>query len=307
MILIVGKTNAMLYKTTLFEIVSNVNPGIEYEIALFYKMLQSIKPQEAQGVFEAIQKRPDREKVKAIIGYTNAAYLSSVIQTKKMTLKDVSFETQNDEVGPADLIMHLVDSSGCKQRIGLSVKYANTCTLNVTGRNFITDKQVASLKALLPQYTNLYIKEMSDLYGDVSNWFRQRKPSKTTDAFIDKIRDAVIENWPSIQNKDKLLEALFHSDSPIEFWVITYGKSNYAIQTVPTTIERKHANDVTVRKMETSYVAFYLDGKRIGHMQVKFNNGFVEKCKKSKPDVVYQGVAMAYGQPFSSWNFSVEK
>jgi len=42
-------------------------------------------------------------------------------------------------------------------------------------------------------------------------------------------------------------------------------------------------------------------------MQVKFNNGFIEKCKKKTPDIVYEGVKMAYGQPFSSWNFSVEE
>ena len=42
-------------------------------------------------------------------------------------------------------------------------------------------------------------------------------------------------------------------------------------------------------------------------MQVKFNNGFVEKCKKQTPDFICEGVEMAYGQPFSSWNFSVER
>ena len=42
-------------------------------------------------------------------------------------------------------------------------------------------------------------------------------------------------------------------------------------------------------------------------MQVKFNNGFIEKCKKKTPDIVCEGLKMAYGQPFSSWNFSVEE
>jgi len=64
---------------------------------------------------------------------------------------------------------------------------------------------------------------------------------------------------------------------------------------------------VTVRKYQTSYVAFYLENRMVGHMQVKFNNGFVEKCKKKNPDLTCEGVKMSYGQPFSSWNFSVEK
>lgn len=297
----------MLYGTTLYEIATNVNPGIEYEIALFYRLLLKTNLIEAKSVWNEIQKRSDKEKINAIIQYTSISKFYDIAESRNLTLMDVSFETQNDNVGPADIILHFMDFRDEMIQIGLSVKYANTCTLNVTGRNFITDKQVASLRALLPQYTKQYINEMTNLYGSATNWFRQRKPSKTTDAYIDKIRDAVIENWPFVPNKDKLLGALFHSDSPIEFWVVTYGKNNLSVQTEPSTIERKRANDVTVEKMETSYVAFYLDGKRIGHMQVKFNNGFVEKCKKKTPDITYQGIDMAYGQPFSSWNFSVEK
>ena len=221
-------------------------------------------------------------------------------------MDDVTFETQNDEVGPADIVM-LVSNGASKTKIGLSVKYANTCTLNVTGRNFITDCQIAQLKNQLPLYTQKYIQEMVQKYGEVSNWFRMRKPSETTDAYIDLIRDAVIANWKNVRNKTTLLSALFHSDSPIDFWVVTYGNNGFTLKTKPQTIDMSRANDVTVAKYQTSYVAFYLDGIMVGHMQVKFNNGFIEKCKKTSPDVTYQGVRMAYGQPFSSWNFSVEK
>lgn len=134
-----------------------------------------------------------------------------------------------------------------------------------------------------------------------------RKPSRTTDSYIDLIRDAVIQNWPHVKNKTTLLSALFHDDSPIEFWVVTYERSGYTLKTKPQTIDMSRANDVTVGKYQTSYVAFYLDGIMIGHMQVKFNNGFVEKCKKKVADIVWQGQRMSFGSPFSSWNFSVEK
>ena len=229
------------------------------------------------------------------------------MSARGLSLFDVSFETQNDEVGPADVVMHTKDKNGESSKIGLSIKFSNTCTLNVTGRNFITDDQISHLRDLLPDYTNRYIQEMTKLYGNVNNWFRMRKPSTITDEYIDLIRDEVIKNWGNVRNKTSLLSALFHSDSPIEFWVITYTNRNYILKTKPQTIDMSRANDVTVGKYQTSYVAFYLDGNMVGHMQVKFNNGFIEKCKKTTPDVTYQGVRMSYGQPFSSWNFSVEK
>ena len=298
----------MLYINTLNEIENNINTGVEYEIALFYQLLNDCnKIKERSQVLSSINNRFDANKVKSIITKTNTGIIKKTLDTLGVKLVDSSFETQNDEVGPADIVMIVRDNRGNEKKIGLSVKYANTCTLNVTGRNFITDTQIAQLKAQLPTYTQDYIREMTSKYGDVGNWFRMRKPSVTTDAYIDLIRDAVITNWRNVRNKTSLLSALFHSDSPIEFWVVTYDNYGYSLKTKPQTIDISRANDVTVGKFQTSYVAFYLDGKMVGHMQVKFNNGFVEKCKKINPDVIFQGVKMAYGQPFSSWNFSVEK
>ena len=296
----------MLYHNTLNEITSNINTGVEYEIALFYKLLEN-KPAEQKQVMSAIQSRYDAAKVKSIITYTDTNIILSSLNKRGLEYVDAAFETQNDEVGPADIVLITKDNSSKPVKIGLSVKYANTCTLNVTGRNFITDSQISELRAKLPNYTQDYINEMTATYGDVSKWFRMRKPSRVTDAYIDLIRDAVISNWKNVQNKTSLLSALFHSDSPIEFWVVTYTNTGYTLKTKPQTIDMRRAGDVTVGKYQTSYVAFYLDGVMVGHMQVKFNNGFVEKCKKINPDVVCQGVKMAYGQPFSSCNFSVEK
>lgn len=296
----------MLYHNTLNEITSNINTGVEYEIALFYKLLEN-KPAEQKQVMSAIQSRYDAAKVKSIITYTDTNIILSSLNKRGLEYVDAAFETQNDEVGPADIVLITKDNSSKQVKIGLSVKYANTCTLNVTGRNFITDSQISELRAKLPNYTQDYINEMTATYGDVSKWFRMRKLSRVTDAYIDLIRDAVISNWKNVHNKTSLLSALFHSDSPIEFWVVTYTNTGYTLKTKPQTIDMRRAGDVTVGKYQTSYVAFYLDGVMVGHMQVKFNNGFVEKCKKINPDVVCQGVKMAYGQPFSSWNFSVEK
>ena len=293
----------MLYPTTLFEIENNINTGVEYEIALFYQLSSS---EEKPLVMSAIKKREDKNKVLGIIDQTNTEQILSELSKLGLTLKDVTFETQNDKVGPSDIVM-LVSDGNSQKHIGISIKYSNTCTLNVTGRRFITDVQIEVLKKQLPIYTKKYVAEMTKNYGQVDNWFRKRKPSVTTDEFIDLIRDAVVDNWEHVQDKATLLSALFHTDSPIDFWVITYTNKGYILRTEPQTIEIGRANDVVVGKHQTSYVAFYLDDKMVGHMQVKFNNGFVEKCKKQTPDFVCEGVKMSYGQPFSSWNFSVER
>ena len=311
MLLIVGvvsiNNSIMLHSTTLNEISNNINTGVEYEIALFYQLLVWINSGEQGSVLAAINLRSDAAKIKRIVSHTNIASIDTMLRNRNLSIEDVSFETQNDTVGPSDIVMHVADINGNKSQIGLSVKYANSCSLNVTGRNFITDAQIKHLKALLPKYTQKYINEMEQNYGNVQNWFRQRKPSVTTDEYIDLIRDAVIANWSNVSNKATLLSALFHINSPIEFWVVTYSNNGFALRTKPQTVDINRANEVNVAKYMTSYVGFYLDKVLVGRMQVKFNNGFLEKCKKTHPDITHQGVNMSYGQPFSSWNFSVEK
>lgn len=295
----------MLYSNTLYEIRHNINTGVEYEIALFYKLLLS--DNEKQLVKEAFLTRTDCAKIQSIINRTDLGTIKSTLQSRNLSYYDCSFETQNDEVGPADIVLLVKDTMGNKSKIGLSVKYANTCTLNVTGMRFITEQQKKELKIRLAEFTRAYVQEMTDKYGNVHNWFRMRKPSVTTDKYIDLIREAVIDNWPHILDKEELLRNLYHADSPIEYWVYEYTNSSMKLNSHPIKINPERAQQVTVEKYQTSYVAFYLDGKRIGHMQVKFNNGFVEKCKKTTADIIVEGVRMSYGQPFSSWNFSVEE
>ena len=77
-----------------------------------------------------------------------------------------------------------------------------------------------------------------------------------TDQFIDLIRDAVIENWPRITNKEQLLEDLYQSSSPIEYWVFMYTGKSYEINDNPFHVSSHLADRIEIRKMETSYVAF---------------------------------------------------
>ena len=296
----------MIDNRCIHDVETNDNPGVEYEIALFYVLCEELGL-DVSTLKSTMHNRHDWKKIESIIAISNPSSIINEIRNRMFFLVDVSFETQNDKVGPADIVLHIKDRLGNKSMIGLSVKYANSCTLNVTGRNFISDKQISKLRNQLITYTEDYIAEMNSKWGNVDNWFRKRKPSITTDRFIDLVRDAVIENWPNIQHKRELFEALFHADSPIEFWVVTYTNKGYRLNTVPANINSDRINDISVAKYQTSYVAFYIDNIPIGHMQVKFNNGFVEKCKKKIPDLIVQGVPMSYGQPFSSWNFSVEE
>lgn len=294
----------MLYSNTLNEIAENINTGIEYEIALFYKLTSAT---EQKSISTAIDKRNDRDKILDIISKTDTQQIFDALQQRGLKMCDVTFETQNDEVGPSDIVMIVENTFGNRSKIGISVKYDNTCSLNVTGRKFITEQQITVLKEQLPSFILKYIEEMGSSYGTIDKWLHQKKTSLVTDEYIDLIRDAVIENWDNVADKATLLSSMFHIDSPIDFWVVTYNKKGYSLKTQPQTIEISRASDVIVKKYQTSYVAFYLDDVKLGHMQVKFNNGIVEKCKKKNADIECEGKRLSYGKPFSSWNFSVEK
>lgn len=270
------------------------------------------KPLEQIQVKEAVNVRKDRKKIEEIILYTHTDRILEALKERGMTLTDVSFETQDDEVGPSDVILYSQNAAGEEYRIGLSIKYANSCRHNPTGRKFITKEQQTVLKQ---RYHDIYFPEfleyMREHYGHVSNWHRKR--SDPNDRMIDEIRNAVIENWPNIKDKISLMKNLFHATSPIEFWEVRYNDKNYDLQTVPSTIDTRRADEVEVRKHETSYIAFCLDDIMFCKVQVKFNNGFIESNinhkgnkKKKRCDFYVDGLEYNYGKPFGSWNFSVE-
>ena len=145
----------MLYDHTLGEIMTNTNTGVEYEIALFYKLLEH-KPQEQASVMEAIKARNDCPKIEDIISHTDTAKIIKALKSRGLTYSDSSFETQNDDVGPSDVILYAEDPQGNVCRIGLSVKYSNKCSLNLTGRHFLTEEQIARLKE---RYAKIYLPQ----------------------------------------------------------------------------------------------------------------------------------------------------
>ena len=84
---------------------------------------------------------------------------------------------------------------------------------------------------------------------------------------IDEIRDAVISNWPDIQDKESIMRSIFHEASPIEFWVVKYNKTGYTLQTIPPSFDLTRSADIKIEKHCTSAIAFYLDDIMFGKMQ----------------------------------------
>ncbi len=300
----------MLTELTLLELANNVNTGVEYEIALFLKLLSE---EERHVVCEVIESRDDVDKIELLYKTINISTICKALSRRGLRLVDCSFETQNDEIGPSDLVMCVLNSADELQKIGLSVKYSNQCTKNCTGMNFISVTQRMELERLLPDYTQMFIEEMVDEYGDVNNWFRKRCTSCVTDRYIDLIRDAVIANWSNVENKERLFDVLFQADSPIEYWVCEFKSGGrYELITNPAKVEHTQVPHIRIEKFQSAYIGFYLLDRMIAKMQVKFNNGFVEsvynhrgKRIRKRCDFIYKGVEMVYGKPFGSWNFSV--
>ena len=300
----------MIQETTITEIKENQNTGVEYEIALFYKLLLSVNNIESGIVLEAINKRGDAAKVKTIARKTNIAAILEEINNRNYNLVDVSFETQNDEIGPSDIVLTVETENGLRKQLGLSVKYANSCTLNSTSARFITEEQRQEIESVYPSYKNKYIKFMRAQYGNAVNWHRKRCP--VTSEFIDLLRDAVIKHWNERNDKRDVLSAAFQDTSPIEFWVVTYTERGYKLNASPVCIDLSRPNDVIAEKHAGQYVTFSLDGVVYGKMQVKFNNGLLElnlnhrgERKKEIPDEIIDNLEFINGDPFGSWNFSV--
>lgn len=293
----------MIEQRILNTIQENLNTGIEYEIALYYKLLTD--QEEKQQLRNAINKRNDSSKINSIIEKYDVSIIEDELQSREFTLENVSLETQNDNIGPADILLQLHSSKeNTLFSLGISVKYNNSCNLNVTGREFLNEKQIEDLRQKLEKiYVPQFIQEMNSKHGNVQKWFRKRKKSETTCQFIDLIRTEIINNWPHV-NKSQVLSKLYQSNSPIDFWTVTYKRNKtIELKTHHDLINLEQADKIELSKHRTSYVDFKLNGKIIGRMQVKFNNGFLEKG--TTEDLCIDGILMRIGQPFTSWNFNL--
>jgi len=282
---------------------NNNNVGIEFEYALCY-LLDS---EANRNIFlqEVINHHLFKERILTIIANTsNLNILLTKLNTISWTTFQVKLATQVDTIGPADIVLQNPGS----HNLGLSVKYQNDCTLNLSSKYFLSAESVLELKNELRSACPRFILEMNSNFGKAENWFRQRKKSKETDRYIDKIRDRVIADWNEKTHaaKKELLSKLVHADSPIPFWVVKFKKSKqgFVLKIDINPITQLDPNTIELTKIAGSSIGFKTDKVLLGKLQVKFNNGFLEREKGNSFDFSQEGIKMKIGDPFGSWNFS---
>jgi len=290
-------------QTEIKYLINNNNTGIEFEYALFYLLIS----EKEQKIFlsQIVEHHQFRNRIIDIICNSDIENLFCILKDKSLNKYEIKLATQVDNVGPADII--LIDSKD--QQLGLSVKYQNNCTLNISSKYFLEEESFRILKTELNNSCQSYISEMNSNYGKPENWFRQRKTSEETDTYIDKIRNYVIADWEkkSISEKKKLISKLVHEDSPIIFWVIKFikNKNGYKLEINTKPVIKIDPKNIELTKEATSFIGFKTNNVLFAKMQVKFNNGILEKSKGNRCDFLVDGYEMKIGDPFGSWNFTI--
>lgn len=326
----------MLHPDTLNEIRESHLKCVEYEIGLFLCLLTN--PDEIEAVINAASTREDYKKILSIANNANKEAILNILSYAGMSLLDVSFESQNDEVGPADVVVYASNRHGENKKIGLSVKYDNDVICNYTGRDILTEEQISNLQEQLPAFADRYLNEMIERFGSFEEWYRirfetnQKIASEVTNEYIDLVRDAVVDRWAimSQEEKDEFLYKVYRTDSPLDYWIYSFQKKGkFILCTNPPYIRRSAYPRVTIEKIAGQYLGFFLDGQLLGKTQVKFNNGIFERYT-SKPykdaieagnnelansifaryaaqgkGIMVEGKPLKYGVPFTSWNFEI--
>lgn len=282
-------------------LVNNNNTGVEFEYALFYLL----NPESKRELFfsKVIQSHRSRDKIIEIVKNSHFEKLELRLSKSLWANYEVLLATQNDDIGPADIVLKRSNSD----LLGLSVKYENNCSLNITGRSFLTSTSLNNLNNELSITCSNYIIDMQTRFGNIENWFRKRKTSIVTDKFIDKIRDCVILDWSkkNVTERKDLVDKFFHANSPINYWVVKYLNSTnnkYDLEIISNPIKNIIPENVTLSKKGTSYVAFNYQGVVIAQMQVKFNNGILQNSNGINYDFLIMNKKIKAGDPFSSWN-----
>jgi hypothetical protein len=284
-------------------LINNINTGIEFEYALFYELI----PNEHKNYYlkNVIEKHISKDRIIEIITNTDYPKLNSILKANSWFNCIVYLATQVDDIGPADIILEKEN----KEKLGISIKFQNNCTLNVSSKYFLTDDSLSKLKNELNESCQNYINAMSSNYGDANNWFRKRKLSKETDNYIDKIRDKIINEWSTKTNEEKkeLLTKLTHADSPISFYVLKYikTKNGFKIEVNTEPVQISNPDSVELVKVSGAYIGFKSNDIVFAKMQVKFNNGILERADGIKIDFTVDGINMKKGDPFGSWNFNI--
>jgi len=301
----------MTYKHDHDKLIKNSNTGIEYEFAIAYLLMNPSQ----QTIFlnEVINHHQKTAKILDVIEAIDEKILLIGTQWKKLPDYYVSLKTTQDDTlgGPADVLL----CSG-KDTIhqGISIKFNNGNTWSPSGRHFLCDVTISNLMMeYRTHYIPLHLQHMGEEHGActyLENSHRttyDRKRSKITDLFIDKIRNEVILAWgeKSLEDKLEILKLGYHEYVDIDCSILTLKKNGTykmeEMQMIPKTI-----NDIELVKRNTSQIEFVVDGITMGIMQVKPNGGFIQRDGKRNSFVVGE-CNYGEGDLFGSWNFEVVK
>jgi len=215
--------------------------------------------------------------------------------------------TQNDNT-VADIVLVYP-----KEQRGISVKFDTNVSRNVTCLKFISKEERANLKEELKKFIPVYIEEMNTKYGDWENWFRQRKTSKSVNEFIEKIAKLCVNAWEqksSAERKD-VLDFLLDENFKTPYWILHINSKGKIQRSLPLRPKLDITKVFLKYREGSQYLDFWYEGDVTAwaKMQIKFNNGVLEKPKGKKSDgmLTSNSAEQKYvtGKPFGSWNFEL--
>lgn len=230
----------------------------------------------------------------------------------------VKLVTQDDSVGPADVII----TNNGENNLDISVKKgkSNTCQSNISGNTYYKTLGCSLPENLLkevPLVCKEFINEMKQMFGHYSRWFRDKKCTRLSHTKKDYEHKLILNAcnvFNECGNHDKR-KALFIKALNIEkpnYVICRYTKKGTIYETPPS-LNGIDIDRIYARPYKTSYVGFYLDDTfddtLLYKMQVKFNNGILERSEKTgrKDILIGDDYYASFGNPIISWNFSVVK
>lgn len=289
--------------------------GMDYEAMYYYNFVRYMNHVDSYKVYNCIRTgRDDYEKILSLSEkyYDKLYVVFQEFDKRGWTVLSIKKVNKDMNLNPIDVLFNMCDSQGVEFEHGLSLKFDSDITFNPQGRYFLSEEQVNALRnhlydTVIPEY----VQEMTDTYHNISNWYRQRLRSESTTKYLNLVREEVIRNWKNVPNKRDLFEKLYHMNCPVSYWVVSINDKKWSVHvnTNPRTIDLEHVDEVEVSRKGNQSVCFILNGKVINTLDVKFFDGILEdfrtkkgEPKKSKPDMVIDGVEVKYGNPFG-WHF----
>lgn len=280
---------------------NNNNIGVEYEFALYYLLLDN----DYRDIFNklTIYNHIKKDKILQIIEIQRDNIYQQISKPEYTLYKYVYLATQDDTVGPADIVLYENDDR-TGNVLGLSVKYNNSCNVNMSSSYFLTANDKDELKKFQKDWIQNHIDYLVNKKGHAKNWFRQRKCGATSYSVscIDIIRNRAIHNWNNgYINKQDITDKLYQSDSPIDYKIWKFTKKKLKVLEKP--FFDGNINEIIIDKYRKSYLGLYINDNLICKIQVKFNNGILERSDpKSKNTICVDDIYMKMGDAFGSWN-----